>query len=55
MKTDNSDWLKHRFDAISLEVTPASGRPVATVLYAPLSSDFDVSSRCAALVLHSPA
>jgi len=50
MKTDNSDWINHRFDAISRELTPPSARPVASVLYAPLSLDSEVSRRCASVL-----
>jgi 4'-phosphopantetheinyl transferase len=50
MKQDNSDWIKHRFAAVSHELTPAPAGSTVSVLYAPLSPDSEVSRRCASVL-----
>jgi len=47
MSRDNSDRIKDLFVAASRDVTPASARHAACVLYAPVSGDPEVSRHCA--------
>jgi 4'-phosphopantetheinyl transferase len=50
MTRDDSDRIKDLFAASSRDLTPASARHAAHVLYAPVSSDPEVSSRCASVL-----
>jgi 4'-phosphopantetheinyl transferase len=50
MTRDDSDRIKDLFAAGSRDLTPASARHAAHVLYAPVSRDPEVSSRCASVL-----
>jgi 4'-phosphopantetheinyl transferase len=50
MTRDNSDRIKGLFAAGSRDLTPASARHAAHVLYVPVSNDPEVSSRCASVL-----
>lgn len=50
MSRDDSDRIKELFAANSRELTPASARHAACVLYAPVSHDPEVSNRCASVL-----
>jgi 4'-phosphopantetheinyl transferase len=50
MTRDNSDWINTLFAAGSRDLTPASARHAAYVLYAPVSRDPDVTRRCASVL-----
>jgi len=50
MTRDASDRIKDLFAAGSRDLTPASARHATHVLYAPVSSDPEVSSRCASVL-----
>ena len=50
MIRDCSDWITSYFDTCSRDVTPASARQTAHVLYAPLSHDPEVSRHCASVL-----
>ena len=50
MTRDGSDRIKDLFAASSRDVTPASARYAACVLYAPISRDPEVSSQCASVL-----
>jgi len=50
MTRDASDRIKDLFAAGSRDLTPASARHAAHVLYAPVSRDPEVSSRCASVL-----
>jgi 4'-phosphopantetheinyl transferase len=50
MTRDESDRIKDFFAGGSRDLTPASARPAAHVLYAPVSRRPDVSSRCASVL-----
>jgi len=53
MTRDGSDRLTDHFDTCSRNVTPASARQTAHVLYAPLSHDPEVSRHCASVLSDS--
>jgi len=50
MSRDESDRINDFFAACSRDLTPASARPAAHVLYAPVSYDPDVSRHCASVL-----
>ena len=50
MTRDDSDRIKDLFAASSRDVTPASARQAAYVLYAPVSRDPEVSRYCASVL-----
>jgi 4'-phosphopantetheinyl transferase len=50
MTRDGNDRVKDLFTASSCDVTPASARHAACVLYAPISHDPEVSSQCASVL-----
>ncbi len=50
MTRDNNDRIKDLFAAGSRDLTPASARHAAHVLYVPVSNDPEVSSRCASVL-----
>ena len=50
---DDSDRIKDLFAAGSGDLTPASARHAAQVLYVPVSHDPEVSSRCASVLSES--
>jgi len=50
MSRDDSDRINDFFAAGSRDLTPASARPAARVLYAPISGDPEVSRLCASVL-----
>jgi len=50
MIRDGSDRIAGYFDACSREVTPATGRQTAQVIYAPVSSDPEVTRGCSSIL-----
>ena len=50
MTRDNSDRIKDLFAVGSRDLTPASARHAAHVLYVPVSRDPEISSRCASVL-----
>jgi 4'-phosphopantetheinyl transferase len=50
MTRDNSDRVNDLFAALSRDLTPASVRHAACVLYAPVSRDPEVSGQCASVL-----
>jgi len=50
MRQDDSDWVNDLYAAGARDCTPASARHAAQMLYAPVSSDPEVSRRCASVL-----
>jgi len=53
MRQNDSDWVSDLFAAGARDWTPVSAQHAACVLYAPVSSDPDVSRRCASVLSES--
>ena len=50
MTRNDSAWVNEMFSQRARDVTPAAARDAACVLYAPVSSDPEASSRCASIL-----
>jgi phosphopantetheinyl transferase len=50
MTRNDSGWVNEMFLQRTRDVTPAPAREAACVLYAPVSSDLEASSRCASIL-----
>ena len=50
MTRNNSAWVNEMFSQRARDVTPAAARDAACVLYVPVSSDPEVSIRCASIL-----
>ena len=50
MTRDSSDWINDLFAAVSRDLTPASMSHAASVLYAPVLHDPEVSRHCASVL-----
>lgn len=50
MTRNDSAWVNEMFSQRARDVTPAAARDAACVLYAPVSSDLEASSRCVSIL-----
>ena len=50
MTRNDSAWVNEMFSERAHDITPAAARDAACVLYAPVSSDPEVASRCASVL-----